>query len=151
MGSHNSPVLHSTKGLLIGDVVHEDEAHGPAVVGSGDGPVALLARCVLCTENKIYHCCEQLTALYTVRFSHMQHMNKPIAQTWFKLRHLLGLNQLEFGMLCTHVHSFIYCAHDAETIIILIASLVMHWWSAKKEQFSFGWCDWFFSLLSNNW
>lgn len=39
---------------------------------------------------------------------------------WFKS------NKFKFGMLYTHVHSFIYCAHDAETIIILIASLVMH-------------------------
>lgn len=109
MGSHNSPVLHSTKGLLIGDVVHEDEAHGPAVVGSGDGSVALLARCVLRTENKIYHCCEQLTTLYTVSFSHMQHMNKPIAQTWFKWRHLLGLNQISLSLehyihTCSQLH-----------------------------------------------
>lgn len=44
---HDSPVLHSAEGLFIGDVVHEDEAHGPAVVRSGDGSVALLACCVL--------------------------------------------------------------------------------------------------------
>ena len=47
----NSPVLHSAEGLLVGDVVHEDEAHGPAVVGGGDGPVALLASCVLHTHT----------------------------------------------------------------------------------------------------
>ena len=49
----NSPILHGAEGLLIGDVVHEDEAHGPAVVGCGDGPVALLACCVLHADNMI--------------------------------------------------------------------------------------------------
>lgn len=37
-----SPVLHSIEGLLVGDVVHENEAHGTPVVGCGDGPVPLL-------------------------------------------------------------------------------------------------------------
>lgn len=41
------PVLHSIEGLLVGDVVHEDEAHGTPVVGCRDGPVPLLPRCVL--------------------------------------------------------------------------------------------------------
>lgn len=49
----DSPVLHSTERLLVGDVVHEDEAHGPTVVGSGDGPVALLACCVLQIDKMI--------------------------------------------------------------------------------------------------
>lgn len=42
-----SPVLHGVEGLLVGDVVHEDEAHGPPVVGRGDGAVPLLAGRVL--------------------------------------------------------------------------------------------------------
>lgn len=50
---HDSPVLHGAERLLIGDVVHENEAHSPTVVGSGDGPVSLLACCVLHTDNKI--------------------------------------------------------------------------------------------------
>lgn len=41
------PVLHGGEGLLVGDVIHEQEAHGSAVVGRGDCPVALLACCVL--------------------------------------------------------------------------------------------------------
>ena len=41
------PVLNSGEGLLAGDVIHEQEAHGAPVVGCGDGPVALLACCVL--------------------------------------------------------------------------------------------------------
>lgn len=42
-----SPVLHGVEGFLVGDVVHEDEAHGPAVVGGGDGAVPLLPGRVL--------------------------------------------------------------------------------------------------------
>lgn len=38
------PVLHGSKGLLVGNVIHEQEAHGSTVVGCGDGTVALLAR-----------------------------------------------------------------------------------------------------------
>lgn len=41
------PVLHSSEGLLVGDVIHEQKAHGSAVVGRGDCTVALLARRVL--------------------------------------------------------------------------------------------------------
>lgn len=47
-----SPVLHGVKGLLVGDVVHEDEAHGSPVVGCGDGPVPLLPCCVLGKKSK---------------------------------------------------------------------------------------------------
>lgn len=36
MVSKHSPVLHGGKGLLVGDVIHEQEAHGSAVVGCGD-------------------------------------------------------------------------------------------------------------------
>lgn len=48
--SKHSPVLHGSKGLLVGNVVHEQEAHGSAVVGGGDGAVALLACRVLGTQ-----------------------------------------------------------------------------------------------------
>lgn len=53
----DSPVLHSTEGLLVGDVVHEDEAHGAAVVSRGDGSVALLACSVLHKDNTISNSC----------------------------------------------------------------------------------------------
>ena len=50
----------AVEGLLLGDVVHDDGAHGVPVVGGGDGAVALLARgvphlhlhtLVLCTQQ----------------------------------------------------------------------------------------------------
>ena len=41
-----SPVLHRGEGLLVGDVIHEQETHSSAIVGRGDCPVALLACCV---------------------------------------------------------------------------------------------------------
>ena len=40
------PPLHVLVGEVLGDVVHEERAHGPAVVGAGDGAVPLLARSV---------------------------------------------------------------------------------------------------------
>lgn len=42
---------------LLGDVVHQQGAHGSAVVGAGDGSVALLARCVpdLCFDGLAVH------------------------------------------------------------------------------------------------
>jgi hypothetical protein len=49
-GQH-SPVLHGVEGLLVGDVVHQDETHGPPVIGGGDGPVPLLPCCVLGTKS----------------------------------------------------------------------------------------------------
>ena len=45
--AHHLPVLHGIEGLLIGYVVHEDEAHGSSVVGRSDGAVALLTCRVL--------------------------------------------------------------------------------------------------------
>ena len=45
--TNHVPVLDSVEGLLVGDVIHEDEAHGAAVVGRGDGAVTLLPRRVL--------------------------------------------------------------------------------------------------------
>lgn len=41
------PVLHGVERLLVGDVVHEDEAHGSPVVCRGDGAVTLLTCRVL--------------------------------------------------------------------------------------------------------
>ena len=38
------PVLDVVEALLIGDVVHQHDAHGAAVVGRGDGPEPLLSR-----------------------------------------------------------------------------------------------------------
>lgn len=42
-----SPVLDGSKGLFVGDVIHEDEPHCSAVVCCRDGPIPLLASCVL--------------------------------------------------------------------------------------------------------
>lgn len=52
VGQH-SPILHSGEGLLVGNVIHEQEAHGSTVVGCGDGPVALLACCVLGKQRSV--------------------------------------------------------------------------------------------------
>lgn len=51
--AQDSPVLHGGKGLLVGDVIHEQEAHGSTVVGCGDCPVALLACCVLGKQQSV--------------------------------------------------------------------------------------------------
>lgn len=45
--SKHSPILHGGEGLLVGNVIHEQKAHGSSIVGCGDRAVALLARCVL--------------------------------------------------------------------------------------------------------
>lgn len=54
--SRPSPVLHSVEGFLIGNVIHEDEAHGTPVVGCGDCPVALLPSSVLHSETFLRIC-----------------------------------------------------------------------------------------------
>lgn len=41
------PILDSIEGFLIGNVIHQNEAHGPTVIGCGDGPVSLLSSSVL--------------------------------------------------------------------------------------------------------
>lgn len=46
------PILDSIEGILIGNVIHQNEAHGPTVIGCGDGPVPLLPCCVL-EEDKM--------------------------------------------------------------------------------------------------
>ena len=46
------PVLDSIERFLIGDVIHQNEAHGSAVIGCGDGPVPLLPSCVLGGKRK---------------------------------------------------------------------------------------------------
>ena len=38
------PVLDVVETLLVGDVVHQHDAHGAPVVGGGDRPEPLLAR-----------------------------------------------------------------------------------------------------------
>lgn len=43
----DSPVLYSSERLFVGNIVHEDKAHGSPIVGCSDGPVALLSCCVL--------------------------------------------------------------------------------------------------------
>ena len=40
------PAFDCVEGLFVGEVKHEDEPHGSAVVGRGDGAVALLPRSV---------------------------------------------------------------------------------------------------------
>lgn len=47
----DSPVLYSVERFLVGDVIHEQEAHGSSVVGSGDGAISLLTCSVLQTAN----------------------------------------------------------------------------------------------------
>ena len=42
-----SPIVHAAERLFTGHVIHQDEPHGPPVIGSGDGPIPLLPRCVL--------------------------------------------------------------------------------------------------------
>ena len=54
----HSPVLDAIERLLICDVVHQDEAHGAAVVGRRDGPIPLLARRIL--EKVTRDCTDQV-------------------------------------------------------------------------------------------
>lgn len=49
MNPSHSPVLDGVKGLLVGDVIHEQEAHCSSVVGCGNGAIPLLSGCVLLT------------------------------------------------------------------------------------------------------
>ena len=37
-----APILHGAETFLVRDVVHEDEAHGPSIIGGSDCPVSLL-------------------------------------------------------------------------------------------------------------
>lgn len=50
--AHHLPVLDGIEGLLVGNVVHEDEAHGSSVVSCGDGAVTLLTCCILDFKSK---------------------------------------------------------------------------------------------------
>ena len=43
----SSPIMNAAEWLLTCDVIHQNEAHGPPVVGSGDGSVPFLASSVL--------------------------------------------------------------------------------------------------------
>lgn len=47
------PILDSIEGFLIGDVIHQDEAHSSTVIGCGDGPVPLLSSRVLGGKRKV--------------------------------------------------------------------------------------------------
>ena len=38
------PVLDVVETLLVGNIIDKHDAHGPAVVGRGDGPEPLLSR-----------------------------------------------------------------------------------------------------------
>ena len=42
----SDPVLDVIETLLVGDVVHQHDAHGAPVVSCGDGSEPLLARCI---------------------------------------------------------------------------------------------------------
>ena len=48
-----SPVMNATEWFFVCHIVHKDEAHGPAVVGGGDGSIPLLPGSVLHTKFKI--------------------------------------------------------------------------------------------------
>ena len=50
MRKQHAPVVHGVEALFVTDIVHEDEAHGAAVVRRGDCPVSLLA-CRVLHEN----------------------------------------------------------------------------------------------------
>lgn len=56
------PVLYAVEGLLVGDVVHEYEAHGASVVGRRDGAVALLSGRVLQHNTRSWR--ELLSSLF---------------------------------------------------------------------------------------
>ena len=60
--------MDTAKRLLVGDVIHEDEAHGTPVVGSGDCAVALLSSCILHINKKItvprYHVVNPEASIY---------------------------------------------------------------------------------------
>lgn len=62
--THHLPVLDGVEGLLVGDVVHEDEAHGSSVVGRGDGAVTLLACRVLEQKEKFSQVLRQRTITF---------------------------------------------------------------------------------------
>lgn len=47
--------MDAAEGLLVGDVVHQDEAHGAPVVGRRDGAVPLLAGRVLQAEKSTFY------------------------------------------------------------------------------------------------
>lgn len=62
----DSPVLHSVERLLVGDVIHEQEAHGSSVVGRGNGAISLLTCSVLQTTN-IQNTTEDPDVNYTLK------------------------------------------------------------------------------------
>ena len=54
--------MDAAERLFTGDVVHEDEAHGAAVVGGGDGTVPLLTSSIL--KNAIFEGTEEDALFY---------------------------------------------------------------------------------------
>lgn len=48
----NAPVLNGIERVLVGNVIHKQEAHCSSVVGCGNGAVSLLSRCVLQKKQK---------------------------------------------------------------------------------------------------
>lgn len=49
--ANDIPVLDSVEGILVGNVIHENEAHGSSVVSCGNGAVTFLASRVLRKEK----------------------------------------------------------------------------------------------------
>ena len=43
----SSPVVHTAERLFTSDIIHQDKAHGPPVIGGGDGAIPLLTCRVL--------------------------------------------------------------------------------------------------------
>ena len=54
--------MHATEWFFVCHVVHEDEAHGAAVVGGGDGTVPLLTSSIL--KNAIFEGTEEDALFY---------------------------------------------------------------------------------------
>ena len=48
------PIMDTAEGLLVCDIVHEDETHGSAVVRRRYRSISLLARCVLAKQFTSY-------------------------------------------------------------------------------------------------
>ena len=62
MMMRDPPIMDTAEGLLVCDIVHEDETHGAAVVGGGDGTVPLLTSSIL--KNAIFEGTEEDALFY---------------------------------------------------------------------------------------
>lgn len=137
--SPNSPVLHGAKGLLVGDVIHQDKAHGSTVVCSGDGPVALLARCVLQAET----CGSSATVSLLIIIA----LSCSATLIWPHTAYFIVLNEetsisvvliqnegvilalMEQPLRLLHLQKIMSAAvHGVETIVMLTG---LHWWHAQ--------------------